>query len=153
MRSSSPQAVSSHEGQGSRLSAMTIQQSASSEEIAVLTEQLRTMQSANQQLQAQLVYLQQQLNERDREVPTPRPPQLLTESPNEYSSIFRLGFKALKWLFLFLVGFAIACVVSASLQAPQVLEALISLMSAILAPLIVLILCIIAGAAILESLK
>lgn len=129
------------------------QPSQKDEEIALLTEQLRAMHAANQQMQAQLQRLQQQLNDRDRPIAPMRPIQLSTENASDYSTVVRLGFKALKWLFLFLIGFSIACVVSASLQAPQVLETLISLMSMILAPLIVLTLCVMAGAAILESLK
>lgn len=124
----------------------------SPEEVARLKEQMRTMQNANQQMQAQLLRLQQQLEERDR-LKIHRPVQVGNESSNDYSIVVKLGFRALKWLFLFLVGFAIACVVSASLQAPQVLQALISLISTILTPLIVLILCVMAGAAIVESLK
>jgi len=124
-----------------------------SAEIARLTEQLRAMHLENQQMQTQLQRMQQQLNERDRPLVPTRPIQSLTENANDYSTVVRLGFKALKWLFLFLIGFSIACVVSASLKAPQVLETLISLMSMILAPLIVLTLCVMVGAAILESLK
>lgn len=123
-----------------------------SDAIAILTEQLKAAQTANQQLQAQLYWLQQQMEQRDRTVPN-RPMPFAPEIPNDYSTVVRLSFKALKWLFLFLVGFSIACVVSASLQAPQVLETLTTLMSMILAPLIVLILCVMVGAAVLESLK
>lgn len=123
------------------------------ETIAHLTAQLQAMEARNQQMQAQLQRLQHQLEERDRAQMPNRPIQITPESANDYSNIVRMGFKALKWLFLFLFGFSIACVVSASLQAPQVLAALISLMSMILAPLIVLTLCVIAGAAMLESLK
>jgi hypothetical protein len=110
------------------------------------------MQNANQQMHTQLLRLQQQLEERDR-APIQSPAQIENEGFYGYSIVVRLGFKSLKWLFLFLIGFAIACIVSASLQAPQVLQALISLMSAILAPLIVLVLCVMAVAAIIESLK
>ncbi|UIE39367.1 hypothetical protein [Leptodesmis sichuanensis] len=124
----------------------------SPEAVARLIEQMRTMQQANQQMQAQLLRLQQQLEERDR-MRIQRPIQIGNESSNDYSTVVRLGFRALKWLFLFLIGFAIACVVSASLQAPQVLQALMSLISTIVVPLIVLILCVMVGAAIVESLK
>lgn len=124
----------------------------SPEAVARLIEQMRTMQHANQQMQAQLLRLQQQLEERDR-MRVQRPIEIGNESSNDYSTVVRLGFRALKWLFLFLIGFAIACVVSASLQAPQVLQALMSLISTIVVPLIVLILCVMVGAAIVESLK
>jgi hypothetical protein len=72
---------------------------------------------------------------------------------SNYSSVVKLSFRLLKWLFLSLIGFSLACVVSASLQSPQVLQALISLMSTVLAPLIVLMLCILAGAIVIESLR
>jgi len=130
------------------------------ETISQLTAQLQAveaknqqMQAQNQQMQAQLTRLQQQLEERDRAQMPNRPIQITSEASNDYSTVVRLGFKALKWLFLFLIGFSIACVVSASLQASQVLAALTSLMSMILAPLIVLTLCVMIGAALLESLK
>ncbi len=121
--------------------------------IAQLTAQLQAMEARNRQMQAQLTHMQQQLADRDRaNIPT-RPLHITTETEHDYSTVVRLGFKSLKWLFLFLIGFSIACVVSASLQAPQVLGALTSLMSTILAPLIVLTLCVMVGAAVLESLK
>lgn len=123
------------------------------ETIAKLTAQLQAMQFNNQQMQAQLQHLQQQLEYRDRVKPPARPVHITPDSAHEYSTVVRLGFKALKWLFLFLIGFSIACVVSASLQAQPVLSALITLMSMILAPLIVLTLCVMIGAALLESLK
>jgi len=123
------------------------------ETIAQLTEQLQAMRVNNQQMEAQLRQLQRQLEERDRAQMPNRPIQISLESENDYSTVARMGFKALKWLFLFLVGFSIACVVSASLQLPQVLGALTSLISLVLAPLIVLTLCVLAGTAILESLK
>lgn len=154
-----PQRPASPQGQNPQLSDASnmSQTQTASDAIASLTEQLKAAQATNQQLQAQLYQLQQEMtqqrvDQRDRAVPT-RPLQPIPELPNDYSTVVRLGFKALKWLFLFLVGFSIACVVSASLQAPQVLDTLISLMSMIIAPLIVLILCVMAGAAILESLK
>lgn len=123
------------------------------ETIARLTEELKTMQAVNQQMQNQVLWLQQQLTERDRAKASLRPPQFFAEAPNDYSLVVRLGFKALKWLFLFLSGFSIAYVVSASLRASEILAALTSLMSLILVPLIALTLCILVGTAILESLK
>ncbi|EKQ70532.1 hypothetical protein OsccyDRAFT_0826 [Leptolyngbyaceae cyanobacterium JSC-12] len=71
-----------------------------SAEIARLTEQLRAMHLENQQMQTQLQRMQQQLNERDRPLVPTRPIQSLTENANDYSTVVRLGFKALKWLFL-----------------------------------------------------
>lgn len=117
---------------------------------AALTQMLEQMQAQNQQIQAQLHQLQAQLNAQKsagRSRPVPAQP------PSDYSSYVRLGFRALKWLFLFLVGFSIACVVSASLRAPEVVATLTSLMSLLLAPMVVLTLCIIIGCAILESLR
>ncbi len=104
-------------------------------------------------MQPQLTQLQQQLNECDRKNFASNRTQFVVEPANDYSTVIKLGFKALKWLFLFLVGFSIAYIVSASLPAPQVLSALTSLISLILTPLIVLTLCIMASSAILESLK
>jgi hypothetical protein len=124
----------------------------SPEAFARLLEQMRSMQSANQQMRDQLLRLQQQLEDRDR-FKVPPPAQVENGGSSDYSTVVRLGFRALKWLFLFLIGFAIACVVSATLQAPGVLQALISLMSTIMAPLIVLILCVMIAAALFESLK
>lgn len=123
------------------------------EAITQLTAQLQAMEARNQQMQVQLSRLQQQLEDRDRAQMPSRPIQITSDTANDYSMVVRLGFKALKWLFLFLIGFSIACVVSASLQASQVLSALTNLMSLILAPLIVLTLCVMIGAAVLESLK
>lgn len=133
----------------------------SHEALSLLVEQLKAVQSVNQQMQAQnqqmqeqLFRLQEQLNERDR-TQSVRPARAYQPpvAGSDYSNYVRLGFRALKWLFLFLVGFSIACIVSASLQAPEVVDALISLMSMILAPLIVLTLCIIIGCAVLESVR
>lgn len=152
MRSSGPPSITPPPTDPDSASGSASQPQLSPAEVARLREQMRTMQSANQQMQAQLLRLQQQLEERDRPR-MQRPIQISSENSSDYSTIVRLGFRALKWLFLFLIGFAIACVVSASLQASQVLDALISLMSTILAPLIVLILCVMAAAAIVESLK
>jgi hypothetical protein len=128
--------------------------------MASLMEEMQRIQTVNQEMQTQLARMQQRLEERDRPTnnrphyPQAEPiPQWIIEPSNEYSSVVKLGFKALRWLFLFLAGFAIACVVSASLQASEVVAALNSLMSLILAPLIVLTLCVMAGAAIFESLK
>lgn len=122
-------------------------------EVDLLTEQLRAMQASNQQMQAKLHVLQQQLEERDRVKMPNRPIQVTHETVSDYSTVVRLCFKALKWLLLFFIGFSVACVVSASLQAQPVLATLINLMSMILAPLIVLTLCMMVGAAILESLR
>ncbi|MDX2232777.1 MAG: hypothetical protein NW220_24315 [Leptolyngbyaceae cyanobacterium bins.349] len=124
------------------------------DKIAQLTAQLQAMQSSNQQMQMQLQQLQLQLiEERDRGQKPNRLVQLTSETAQDYSVVVRLGFRALKWLFLFLIGFSIACVVSASLGATPVLATLNGLISIILAPLIVLTLCVMIGVAILESLK
>lgn len=152
MRSPGPPSITPPPSPDAASTPQLSQAQLSPEAVADLIEQMRTMQNANQQMQAQLLRLQQQLEERDR-AKIQRPIQISNESSNDYSNVAKLGFRALKWLFLFLIGFAIACVVSASLQAPQVLQALISLMSTVVAPLIILILCVVVGAVIVESLK
>lgn len=126
--------------------------------IAYLTEQLQITQAHNQQLEAQLHWLQQQLENRDRanreqDILPNRIVNLSPDSFQNYSGVVRLGFRVLKWLFLFLMGFSVACVLSASLQAQSVLSVLMGLVSMTLVPLVVLTLCVLLGVAILESLK
>ena len=132
---------------------------ADQEALTQLLEQLqavqsvnRQMQAQNQQIQAQLLQLQAQLNNH-QQAPRSRPLPPVPQGNSDYSNYVRLGFRALKWLFLFLVGFSITCVVSASLRAPEVVATLTSLMSLLLTPMVVLTLCIIIGCAILESLR
>ena len=126
--------------------------------IAYLTDQLQVAQARNQQLETQLHWLQQQLESRDRanrERDT-LPNQIVNLSPDSfqsYSGAVRLGLRVLKWLFLFLMGFSVACVLSASLQAQPALTALMGLVSTILVPLMVLTLCVLLGVAVMESLK
>ncbi len=126
--------------------------------IAYLTEQLQIAQAHNQHLETQLHWLQQQLENRDRanrerdNLPN-QPLNLSPDAFQTYSGVVRLGFRALKWLFLFLMGFSVACVLSASLQAQSVLTVLMGLVSMTLVPLVLLTLCILLGVAILESLK
>ena len=64
-----------------------------------------------------------------------------------------LAFHATKWLFLFLLGFCLAYVFSASLNAVFVVQMLSSLLSLALVPLVVLTFGTIAIAAFLESIK
>ena len=72
----------------------------------------------------------------------------------EYSSIVKIAFKALKFLFLVLVGFALAYVLSVGLSAPHpVISALRDLASSWLLPLIAVTFCVIAVASLNESLK
>jgi hypothetical protein len=80
-------------------------------------------------------------------------PRASRDYSNGYSPLIQLAFTALKWLFLFLIGFAIASVLSVSLQALSVVAVLGSLFSQCLVPLVALTFCIMAGAVILESLR
>ena len=72
---------------------------------------------------------------------------------NHYSPPVKLAFSAIRWLFLFLLGFSLACIFSASLNAPQVVTLLLQLFSVCLKPLVVLTFCSVAIAVFLESLK
>lgn len=72
----------------------------------------------------------------------------------EYSSIVKIAFKALKFLFLVLAGFALAYVLSVGLSAPHpVIGALQDLASSWLLPLTAMTFCVIAVASLNESLK
>jgi hypothetical protein len=115
-----------------------------SELIARLSEQLRLTQS-------QLTLLQEDLAARDRP-PLPPPIQPISK-PSRYSLLAQLAFAALKYLFLFLTGFAIACITSYSLGATPLVELLFRLITLSLAPVTILTLCTIATAALLESLS
>ncbi|NJN91590.1 MAG: hypothetical protein HC878_15320 [Leptolyngbyaceae cyanobacterium SL_5_14] len=64
----------------------------------------------------------------------------------DYNLVIKMGFRSLKWLFLFLIGFLIACIMSSSLQAKSVMEMLIMIMPAILPHLTGLTLCVMVGA-------
>jgi hypothetical protein len=119
-----------------------------------MAQQLEQMQRTQAQLLQAIYIMQHRINEGIILGQKPgRPLPAWEETPNDYSLIVRMGFRTLRWLFLFLIGFLIACVMSASLQAKPVVDTLLSIMPAMLPPLIVLTLCVIAGAAILESLK
>jgi len=151
----SPITVNAHLNTGAAVPASSADQEALTqllEQLQVVQSVNQQMQAQNQQIQAQLFQLQAQLNAQ-KQASRSRSFQPVPLSNSDHSNYIRLGFRALKWLFLFLVGFSIACVVSASLRAPEVVATLTSLMSLLLAPMVVLTLCIIIGCAILESLR
>jgi NADH:ubiquinone oxidoreductase subunit H len=82
-------------------------------------------------------------------VHTPRPEEELTMlySPHKsppYSSNIQLAQKAIQWLFLFVVGLAMACLISATFSAHYLVDVLMELAWICLPPLAVLTLCIIA---------
>jgi hypothetical protein len=118
-----------------------------------MTRQMEEMQMTQAQILQVMHILQQHMKETNSSPQKLRPTPDYPDRPHDYSLIMRMAFRALKWLFLFLIGFLTAAIVSASLQAKPVVDMLIHLMPALLPPLIVLTLCVMAGAAILESLK
>lgn len=73
--------------------------------------------------------------------------------PEDYSPLLKLGFQAVKWFFLFMSGFSIACVISACLDATGVISVLQMLASKAFGPLAVLTFCIVAIVAVLESFR
>ena len=70
-----------------------------------------------------------------------------------YSPIVKLSFKAMKLLFLFLAGFALAYILAGYLGASSITEILQILMSVWLMPLIAMTFCIVALASLVESFK
>lgn len=71
-----------------------------------------------------------------------------------YSPIVQAAFKSMKWLFLFLAGFALACIISVGLRTPNnITLVLFDLLQFWLPPLAALVFVIVAIAAVLESLK
>lgn len=71
--------------------------------------------------------------------------------PEDYGPLLKLGFQAIKYFFLFIAGFSIACVISACLDATQVLNVLQVLASKAFGPLSALTFCIVAIVVLLES--
>jgi PIN domain len=132
-----------------------------------MASQLEQMQTTQAQLLQSIKRMHQQQNKQDKKSLHPsnwlkqfvnkKLPSHSTHPCNkthyDYSFVINVGVRVLKWLFLFMVGFLIACIVSASLQAQPVVDKLLNLIPAMLPPLIGLTLCIMVGAAILESLK
>ncbi len=117
-------------------------------EITRLHQQIRAMQLRQEFLQHQL-----DLQSRIPVHPPETMPHYRDDGLGRYSLIVNLAFRVLSWLFLFVMGFAIALIVSASLNAGAVVNTLLELIKLCLPPLAVLALCIIATTAILESLK
>ena len=94
-----------------------------------------------------------------RSIPPEQPPTPDKLSPRYfptrkgYSPAVELAFAALKYFFLFLAGFTIAHILSASLGASQIVELLFGLFTFCLKPLAALTFCIVALVALVESLK
>lgn len=116
-------------------------------EIAQLYEQIR-------QMQIQQEVLRQQLLARDRAQNSysNRFFEFQAGSPSHYSPAVNLAFSVLKWLFLFVVGFVIACIVSATMGASDIVQTLVKLMELCLVPLTIFTLCVVATVTIFESL-
>ena len=118
------------------------------QEISKLHNQIRVMQLRQELLQRQL-----EAQDRMTDSVQERLPIMRDRPPEYYSPVVNLAFRVLKWLFLFIAGFTIACTISVSLKAPDVAHTLLQLMTVSLTPLIAFTLCVIAGAVILESVK
>lgn len=82
-------------------------------------------------------------------------PHSIPEIParSDYSPTVKLAFSVLRWFFLFLTGFTVACLFSAILQATIVVEILIHLLSRSIGPLAILTFCTVTIATISESLR
>lgn len=82
-------------------------------------------------------------------------PHAIREIPahSDYSPTVRLAFGVLRWFFLLIAGFSIACLFSASLQATTAVEILVHLLSRSIGPLAILSFCTVAIAVISESLR
>lgn len=115
--------------------------------IALLTAQITTLHTQLHDLRQRVIELEEMAYPVTRRYQAPEPENTI------YSPIIKLSFRAMKLLFLFLAGFAIAYVLAGSLGATQVTEGLQILMSVWLTPLAGLTFCTIAVAAIVESFK
>ena len=115
--------------------------------IARLTAQINLLHTQLHTLQYRLDELETAATPVNRRYRAPDP-----ETTN-YSSIVKLSFKAMKLLFMFLVGFALVYILAGSLNASSVTEILRMLMSVWLMPLAAMTFCMIAVASIVESLK
>lgn len=101
-------------------------------------------------LQQQIEVLRQQLTMLQR----PEIIQVPIANPSaRYSPSFILGFRVVKWCFLFVVGFAIAFVFSQSVGATSLASAILTFTLRLFAPLIALTFCTIALIIFLESLR
>jgi hypothetical protein len=72
---------------------------------------------------------------------------------NQYSPLFRLAFKSLKYFLLVLFGFAIAYVLSMSLGMLHIIPMLGYLLQNLCIPLATVLLCVLTIAIILESFR
>lgn len=70
-----------------------------------------------------------------------------------YSPSVRLAFRIVKWFFLFLIGFAVISVFSATLGGEQFFKPLLSLLEPVLVPVVIVTFCTVAVVVIFESLK
>jgi hypothetical protein len=75
----------------------------------------------------------------------------MVSGPNRYSVLVLACMKLLKWLGLGVVGFAIAYILSACLQAFGIVSLLLSLASALIVPVLSITLCIVAIVVVVES--
>ncbi|MCL6435207.1 MAG: hypothetical protein K6T90_13530 [Leptolyngbyaceae cyanobacterium HOT.MB2.61] len=116
-------------------------------EIERLNVQIRLM-------QIQQEMMQQRLEGHDRNL-LPRSNRFFEHQPNSnrYSPAVNLAFGVLRWLFLFVVGLAIACTVSATMRAPHLVDMLLKLTELCLVPLTIFTLCVITIVTIIESLR
>jgi hypothetical protein len=115
--------------------------------IALLTAQITALYTQIHEMRQRLTELEEAAYPIDRRYRAPDP------ENTTYSPIVKLSFKAMKLLFLFLAGFAIAYILAGSLGASQVMDVLQILISVWLMPLAALVFCTIAVASIIESLK
>ncbi|QZZ21616.1 hypothetical protein J5X98_03910 [Leptothermofonsia sichuanensis E412] len=101
-------------------------------------------------LQQQIEVLRQQLTMLQR----PEIIQVPISDPSiRYSPSFILGFRVMKWCFLFVVGFAIAFVFSQSVGATSLASAILAFTLRLFVPLVALTFCTIALIIFLESLR
>ena len=115
--------------------------------IALLTAQNNLLQAQLHTVQNRLDVIEEMAAPINRRYRAPDPENTI------YSPIVKLSFKAMKLLFMFMAGFALAYVLAGGLGASNVMEVLQILMSVWLLPLTALTFCIIALAAIVESFK
>lgn len=70
-----------------------------------------------------------------------------------YAPSIRLAFQSIKWFFLFLIGFAVVFIFSATLGGRQISELLLSFLTPVLIPVAIVTFCTVAVVVIFESLK
>ncbi len=115
--------------------------------IAALIAQVNLLQTQLHAMQYRLDELETAANPMNRRYRAPDPENTV------YSPIVKLSFKAMKLLFLFLAGFALAYILAGSLGASEVTEVLQILISVWIMPLIAMTFCTIALASLVESFK